>query len=94
MSEAPIGAAGETEPAVQKKNNSGFVGLIVPHLVRLIDWRGHELAGCSQFRKVASWYTKALRMPKAVQHRFTMLKSLAEFDDLTAPFRESGPPPG
>jgi tRNA-dihydrouridine synthase B len=64
------------------------------HLTRLIDWRGHELAGCSQFRKVASWYTKALRMPKQTQHRFTMLKSLAEFDDLTAPFRESGPPPG
>ena len=64
------------------------------HLVRLIEWRGHEYPGCAQFRKVASWYTKSLRMPKAVQHRFTMLKTLAEFDELTAPYRDTGPPPG
>jgi nifR3 family TIM-barrel protein len=64
------------------------------HLVRLIEWRGHEYPGCAQFRKVASWYTKSLRMPKAVQHRFTMLKTLVEFDELTAPYRDTGPPPG
>jgi len=56
------------------------------HLVRLIDWRGVERLGCAQFRKVASWYTKALRLPKAVQHRFNMLNSLAEFDELVSPY--------
>jgi tRNA-dihydrouridine synthase B len=64
------------------------------HLVRLIEWRGHEYPGCAQFRKVACWYTKALRFPKAVQHRFNNLKSLAEFDELVLPFQEFGPPPG
>ena len=64
------------------------------HLVRLIDWRGHEGAGCAQFRKVASWYTKSLRMPKAVQHLFNMLKTVAEFDELVKPFADSGPPAG
>ncbi len=65
------------------------------HLVRLIDWRsGLEKLGCSQFRKVASWYTKALRLPKQVQHRFNMLSSLGEFDELISPFLESGPPAG
>jgi tRNA-dihydrouridine synthase B len=65
------------------------------HLVRLIEWRsGLEKLGCSQFRKVASWYTKALRLPKHVQHSFNMLNSLAQFDELLAPYLEKGPPPG
>jgi len=65
------------------------------HLVRLIEWRGGlERLGCSQFRKVASWYTKALRLPKPVQHRFNLLNSLAEFDELIAPYREFGAPTG
>jgi len=63
------------------------------HLVRLCEWRGEGL-GCAMFRKVASWYTKALRLPKSVQHRFNLLKNLAEFDELLEPFREEGPPPG
>ena len=62
--------------------------------VRLIEWRKAEKPGCAQFRKVASWYTKSLRMPKQTQHRFNNLNTLAEFDELTAAFRESGPPPG
>ncbi len=64
------------------------------HLTRLIDWRGQEHLGCAQFRKVASWYTKVLRFPKVVQHRFNMLGSLAEFDELVHPFLEQGAPPG
>ncbi len=64
------------------------------HLVRLIEWRKAERPGCAQFRKVASWYTKSLRMPKATQHRFGLLNTLAEFDELVTPFAESGPPPG
>ncbi len=64
------------------------------HLTRLIDWRQSEYAGCSQFRKVASWYTKALKLPKSVQHEFNMLKTLNQFDELVKPFRDSGPPSG
>jgi nifR3 family TIM-barrel protein len=63
------------------------------HLKRLIDWRGGEQYGCVQFRKVATWYTKALRLPKKVQQRLVMLKDLREFDDVLAPFEETGPPP-
>jgi hypothetical protein len=44
------------------------------------------------FRKVAAWYAKALRFQKKVQHRLTMLSSLAEFDEAIAPFAEAGPP--
>ncbi len=61
------------------------------HLVRLCDWRG-EAFGCAMFRKVASWYTKALRLPKNIQHRFNLLKSIAEFDELLEPFHDDGPP--
>ena len=64
------------------------------HLVRLIEWRKSEKLGCSQFRKVASWYTKALKMPKSVQHQFNLLISMEQFDSLIKPFAESGPPPG
>jgi tRNA-dihydrouridine synthase B len=64
------------------------------HLTRLCDWRGGEQPGCVMFRKVAAWYAKALRLPKKVQHRLTMLSSLAEFDEAIAPFAEAGPPEG
>ena len=37
------------------------------HLRRLVEWKGNEKYGCVQFRKVATWYTKALRLPKKVQ---------------------------
>ncbi|MBL8867550.1 MAG: tRNA dihydrouridine synthase DusB [Planctomycetia bacterium] len=64
------------------------------HLERLIEWRRDERFGCVMFRKVATWYTKALRMPKKVQQRFVMLHSLAEFDEIVAPYLEDGPPVG
>ncbi|MBX9583338.1 MAG: tRNA dihydrouridine synthase DusB [Gemmataceae bacterium] len=64
------------------------------HLRRLIDWRGGEKYGCVQFRKVATWYTKALRLPKRVQQQLVMLADLRQFEDLIAPFAAAGPPPG
>jgi nifR3 family TIM-barrel protein len=64
------------------------------HLSRLIDWKGDEKYGCVHFRKIATWYTKALRLPKKVQQRLVMLSNLREFDDVLAPFAASGPPPG
>ena len=63
------------------------------HLKRLIDWRGGDQRGCVHFHKVATWYTKALRLPKKVQQTMVMLGSLQQFDDAMAPFAESGPPP-
>jgi tRNA-dihydrouridine synthase B len=64
------------------------------HLRRLVEWKGVEKYGCIQFRKVATWYTKALRLPKAVQQRLVMLDKLSEFEALIAPFEDRGPPPG
>ena len=64
------------------------------HLGRLIDWRGGEKAGCIQFRKVATWYTKALRLPKKVQGQLTMLSDLRQFEEVIAPHVEAGPPAG
>lgn len=64
------------------------------HLRRLVEWKGEEQYGCVQFRKVATWYTKALRLPKAVQQRLVMLKNLSEFEEVMAPFEDRGPPVG
>ncbi len=62
------------------------------HLRRLVEWKGNEKNGCVHFRKVATWYTKALRMPKKVQARLVMLANLSEFEDIIAPFA-NGPVP-
>ena len=39
------------------------------HLPRLVEWKGNEKYGCIQFRKVATWYTQALRLPEDVCSR-------------------------
>jgi tRNA-dihydrouridine synthase B len=62
------------------------------HLTRLVAWKGTEKGGCVHFRKVATWYTKALRLPKKVQQRLVMLSNLGEFEEVIAPFA-SGPAP-
>lgn len=64
------------------------------HLDRLIEWKGDEKAGCANFRKVAAWYGKALRMPKADKHRLTMLSARADFTHLADRLRSDGPPDG
>ncbi|MCE9566321.1 MAG: tRNA dihydrouridine synthase DusB [Planctomycetes bacterium] len=61
------------------------------HLRRLVAWRGTENRGCVHFRKVATWYTKALRFPKKVQQRLVMLLSLEEFEEIIAPFADGVP---
>jgi tRNA-dihydrouridine synthase B len=61
------------------------------HLRRLVDWRGGEKYGCVQFRKVATWYTKALRLPKKTQAAMVMLENLSQFEELIAPFAETPP---
>jgi nifR3 family TIM-barrel protein len=64
------------------------------HLRRLVDWKGSEKYGCIHFRKIATWYTKALRLPKRVQQQLVMLENLNQFEEVIAPFAEAGPPPG
>jgi nifR3 family TIM-barrel protein len=64
------------------------------HVRRLVEWKGSEKYGCLQFRKIATWYTKALRLPKSVQQKLVMLSNLNEFEGVIAPFAEAGPPPG
>ncbi len=64
------------------------------HLRRLVQWKRNEKYGCVQFRKVATWYTRALRLPKHVQQSLVMLGNLQEFEDLIAPFAAEGPPEG
>ena len=64
------------------------------HVQRLVEWKGSERNGCVHFRKIATWYTKALRLPKKVQARLTMLSNLAEFEEIIAPFAEGPVPEG
>ena len=64
------------------------------HLRRLVEWKGAEKYGCVHFRKVATWYSRALRLPKRVQQRLVMLSNLREFEDVIAPFADGPPPAG
>lgn len=82
---------GDPGPRAAYHERVEFMGV---HLRRVCEWRQSEFAGCAQFRKVAAWYGKALRMPKADKHRLTMLASLAEFDAVADRLRQAGPPPG
>jgi tRNA-dihydrouridine synthase B len=64
------------------------------HLRRLVAWKGNERYGCIHFRKIATWYTRALKLPKRVQQRLVMLANLAEFEEVVAPFADAGQPEG
>ena len=82
---------GEPGPRASYHDRIGFMRL---HLRRLVEWKGNEKYGCVQFRKVATWYTKALKLPKRVQQNFVMLGTLQQFEDAIAPYAEAGPPIG
>jgi hypothetical protein len=60
----------------------------------LVEWKGNERNGCVHFRKVATWYTKALRFPKKVQQRLVMLSNFNEFEEIVTPFAEGPVPAG
>jgi nifR3 family TIM-barrel protein len=64
------------------------------HLRRLVEWKGSERNGCVHFRKIATWYTKALRLPRKVQAKLVMLSNLAEFEEIISPFAEGPVPEG
>jgi nifR3 family TIM-barrel protein len=83
-------ATGDPGPRGTYHERLGFMRL---HLRRLVEWKGDEKYGCIQFRKVATWYTRALRLPKRIQQALVVLVNLRQFDDLIAPFADAGPPP-
>jgi len=82
---------GEPSPRGTYQQRLDFMRL---HLRRLVEWKGDEKYGCVHFRKVATWYTRALKLPKRVQQTLVMLGNLRQFEDVLAPFAESGPPAG
>jgi nifR3 family TIM-barrel protein len=82
---------GDPGPRASYTERLAFMRL---HLKRLVAWKGTEKGGCVHFRKVATWYTKALRMPKKVQQKLTLLNTLAEFEELIAPFATGDAPDG
>jgi nifR3 family TIM-barrel protein len=84
-------ATGDPGPRGTYRERLAFMRL---HLRRLVEWKGDERYGCVQFRKVATWYTKALRLPKRVQQQLVMLANLGQFEEVVAPFAEAGPPAG
>jgi tRNA-dihydrouridine synthase B len=84
-------ATGDPGPRATYAERFAFMRL---HVRRLVEWKGNERYGCIQFRKIATWYTRALKLPKRVQQRLVMLSDLAEFEEIVAPFAESGAPAG
>jgi tRNA-dihydrouridine synthase B len=84
-------ATGAPGPRAAYHERLAFMRL---HLRRLVEWKGDEKYGCVQFRKVATWYTRALRLPKRVQQALVMLANLRQFEEVIAPFVDAGPPPG
>jgi tRNA-dihydrouridine synthase B len=69
------------------------IDFMIKHFNRLVDWRG-EWAACMQFRKMATWYCKALRAGKAIQQILVMLDKPQTLYDIAERLREQGPPPG
>jgi nifR3 family TIM-barrel protein len=69
------------------------IDFMLTHINRLIDWRG-EWAACMQFRKMATWYCKALRAGKAIQQILVLLDKPQTLYDIAEHLRGQGPPPG
>jgi nifR3 family TIM-barrel protein len=61
------------------------------HFRRMIEWRGEHLA-CLQFRKMATWYCKALRTGKAVQAVLVLIDGRETFQRIVDQLREQGAP--
>jgi nifR3 family TIM-barrel protein len=84
-------ATGEPGPRATYAERFAFMRL---HVRRLVEWKGNERYGCIQFRKIATWYTRALKLPRRVQQRLVLLSNLAEFEEIIAPYADAGPPAG
>ena len=61
------------------------------HFRHLIEWRGEHLA-CLQFRKMATWYCKALRTGKQIQQVLVLLDTPATFQRVVDGLRERAVP--
>lgn len=83
----------ETDDAGPEPGYHDRLKFMRTHLERLVEWRGSEQHGCVHFRKVATWYARALRLPKRAQQALVMLRTLEEFERIVAPFAVT-PPPG
>lgn len=80
---------GEPGPAMTYEQRLDFMAV---HFRRLVEWRG-ERGGCLMFRKIANWYSKALRVNKSQHQRLLMLDSPASFAAVLDELRQAGPPP-
>ena len=67
--------------------------LMLRHFQRMIAWRGEHMA-CLQFRKMATWYCKALRTGKAIQKTLVLLDNPTTLYQIVDDLREQGSPPG
>jgi tRNA-dihydrouridine synthase B len=84
----------ETGEPMERATYHQRLAFMRTHLVRLIEWKQNDRAGCINFRKVAAWYGKALRLPKPDKHALTQFSSLAEFDAMATKWIDAGEPKG
>ncbi|MEZ6143458.1 MAG: tRNA dihydrouridine synthase DusB [Zavarzinella sp.] len=69
------------------------IHFMMDHLYRLVAWRG-EYGACLQFRKIATWYAKALRTGKHIQQLLVMLSSVGQLEAIAKQLLQQGPPEG
>lgn len=62
------------------------------HFHLLVGQRGERFA-CLTFRKVATWYCKALRAGREIQQQLVLIERVSTFDAIVAGLRERGAPP-
>lgn len=67
--------------------------LLRQQLAFVVEQRGPERA-VSSFRKMAHWYTKAMRVPAALRHQLQIVGTLTEFHTVLAQISAHGPPRG
>jgi len=63
------------------------------HVRRLVEWRGDHF-GCVLFRKISTWYARALRFSRDIQQRLVLLSGWDAFCEIVKQLRDEGPPAG
>jgi tRNA-dihydrouridine synthase B len=76
---------GERRPAA---TNGEHLDFMVKHFTSLVELRG-EWFGCLNFRKMASWYGKAIPMGRASQVRLATVSTAVEFEEIVRGIREN-----
>jgi nifR3 family TIM-barrel protein len=77
---------GEPGPSATYQERVAFMDR---HFHLLLDNRGERFA-CLTFRKVANWYSRALRTGRAIQQQLVRIESVAEFEGIVARLRDRG----